>query len=152
MTPTCQPDLRATPAGQKRTLPLNRRYGQLVACLLAIYWIALFAGTHYPDAPQVGSDSSDKWMHALAFGGLSVLLAATIALRRPLARVHYLQVVLVLAIYGAFDELTQPPFGRHCELSDWISDMIGVFIGLTVVMAVSRLRRQCVQPGDDATI
>ena len=136
-------------AAQKRGSTLRHRRAWYIV-LLAVYWVALFAGTHYPDVPQLAGDSSDKWLHGLAFLGLSLLLSATMAPRRSLTWRRYLQVILMLGIYGAVDELTQPPFGRHCELSDWMADMTGALLGLAIVAAVSRLGRRNARAAGDS--
>lgn len=45
---------------------------------------------------------------------------------------HYFTVWLVGTLYGAFDEITQIPVGRHADVRDWISDIAGIVLGLTL--------------------
>jgi VanZ family protein len=46
------------------------------------------------------------------------------------------KVVLVIALYGTFDEITQPLVGRSRELLDWLADLTGA---LTATMLFAGL-------------
>ena len=118
----------------------------VLSALLAGYWIALFAGTHYPRPPRSSTGHEDKLLHLAAFAGLAVLicLAARVRGRRRLG--FYLKLLLVLAAYGAIDERSQPWVGRTCSLGDWIADVAGAVLGVLVFAgfdaALARTRRQ----------
>ena len=45
-------------------------------------------------------------------------------------------VLMVVAVYGAADELLQIPVGRHADLYDWLADCAGALIGLGLLWTV----------------
>src|SRR5437762_10941114 len=84
----------------------------IVAIITAIYWMLIFAGTHWPTDPvppaaRTWLDRMDKPEHLVAFGGLAVLLCIAGTMRGASAGRLALAVPVIVAIYGAFDELTQ---------------------------------------------
>ncbi len=95
--------------------------------VLAVYWVALFIGTHVPVPPDVLQIAgSDKTLHFLAYLGLSLLIAVCV---RPRGWT-YLWLLLGLAAYGALDELLQIPVQRTADVVDWLADVAGVAVGL----------------------
>jgi VanZ family protein len=52
---------------------------------------------------------------------------------------HYFTVWLVCTLYGAFDEISQTPFGRSCDGLDWLADIVGIIAGLTLYRLVRPL-------------
>jgi VanZ family protein len=110
--------------------------------VVAIYWLGMFVGTHYPTPPHTPLGNVDKWMHFSAYLGLALLLSIATAVRRPVSLAIGLAIVLLLAGYGVFDELTQPLFGRDCELLDWCADVAGILIGTTCFQIGALVWRQ----------
>jgi VanZ family protein len=105
--------------------------------VLVIYWVAMFTGTHIPQPPpSIDPGGNDKTVHALAFAGLAFLICLNGALRGRMSRRSYLRVILILAVYGAIDEVTQIPIGRSCELADWLADVGGAMSGVTAWAAL----------------
>ena len=106
--------------------------------LLAVYWIALFTMTHLPGDPvttHVGV--RDKSAHTMAFALLATLVAWVVLLaRRRFGLREAMACGLGLALYAAFDELTQPIVGRSCDIYDWGADLIGIAGGLTIIASV----------------
>ena len=116
----------------------RRTLSRFATALLAVYWLAMFIGTHWPTTPQFIHGNSDKIWHFFAYAGLGAMCSAAWALSRPtiLARLalrHCLLIVLVVAVYGALDEITQPLVGRSCELLDWSADSLGACAGVAAV-------------------
>ena len=102
-------------------------------CLLAAYWLALFIGTHVPRPPELLTiEHGDKYLHTSAYAGLAVLCGWYLATRGTLVAWHYGATFIVLAVYGAADELLQVPVNRHADVADWLADAGGVMLGLTV--------------------
>jgi VanZ family protein len=103
---------------------------------LAVYWIALFVATHVPRLePPLSLPHGDKWLHATAFAGLTLLLALAWSLRRPFAWRSWLAVLALLAVYAALDEITQSLVGRNTDAADWLADVVGIVVGLTIFLA-----------------
>ena len=75
---------------------------------------------------------SDKTLHSLSFTILAGLLSWTLnGLIRGVVR-HCAIVLLIIAVYGAIDELLQIPVGRHCDFGDWLADLRGGVVGLAL--------------------
>jgi VanZ family protein len=108
-----------------------RRIASRARTLAIFYFLLLFAGTHIPSIGHSGPSFNDKWGH---FGGYLVLTLCILAgweltIGRLHAR-HYFAVWLAGVVYGAFDEWTQIPVGRTCDMNDWAADAIGVLCGI----------------------
>ncbi len=109
--------------------------------------LCLFIATHYP-ADQLPHEvaQADKLLHCLAYFVLafSALVSWDLAIG-PLRPAHYFTVWLVGTLFGAFDEITQIPVGRHGDIHDWLCDVLGIVIGLILFRvtrpALSRLLR-----------
>ncbi|QEF98074.1 VanZ like family protein [Stieleria maiorica] len=106
---------------------------------LAVYWSALFLGTHLPAGIDVGPQVSDKLKHFGGYFGLAVLCCYVTQSpandpRRSAWR--FLGVIVVLAAYACIDELTQAfSPGRHPDVLDALADLAGIMtaVGLYVV-------------------
>ena len=130
--------------------PLGAKFRLPIRLALIAYWVALFVGTHIPTVPAGVAEVSDKLLHYLAYGGLAGLMALDRFVRGRLSTSREAWRVLgllwlILAIYGAVDELLQSPVGRTTDFGDWLADVIGAACGLALfglVLAVARgLRR-----------
>ena len=92
---------------------MNQRHSQtrsrFVTLLLALYWIALAAGTHAPRLPTVSTPYGDKFAHYVAYAGLAFLLSWAWTTRRAFFPQGILFAFGVASVYGAIDELTQIP-------------------------------------------
>jgi len=103
--------------------------------LLACYWLLMLVGTHLPiDRWRALSGEhrflTDKWQHYLAYAVLGALLALWWSSRNRLTWQTASLLWGVVALYGLFDELTQPWFGRIADLLDWRADLVGSATGL----------------------
>ena len=108
------------------------------------YWALLFVLTHKPPAPPKEGGINDKLQHALAFGAGSFLLGVTLwasgrAGRSPATVPAW--VLILVALYGAADELTQPIVGRVADPGDWLADLAGAAVAAAVLYALRRLTR-----------
>jgi len=102
---------------------------------LPIVWLFFFVLTHWPkekipDTPFI--PHIDKVVHFTMYAILSFLFCHRITsiMIQPLMKFAF--VFLVLALYGIFDELTQPYFDRTAEFLDWIADLCGVVFGIFI--------------------
>lgn len=112
---------------------------RLATLVLAVYWIALFTGTHMPSPPSVKLPHGDKLQHFTAFFGLGLLLCWAIPTRRRLPR--KLLVVLTLALsYAALDEWSQRFAPRRTvDLHDFYTNAAGVLCAVALYVAVRAL-------------
>ena len=86
---------------------------------------------------------SDKAFHFFGYMGLMflVLLTATEPLEKtdPNLRAKTARRVVtwstVVILYAIADELTQPMFGRSCDMIDFIADAMGISIGQVIFAA-----------------
>lgn len=101
---------------------------------LAAYWATLLVATHVPrDFPGVPGNSVDKLVHMAAFAVLAGLLA--MAWRCTVGRLnaaHLRAAWLVVVVYAALDEATQPLVGRVGAWDDWLADAAGTAAGLVI--------------------
>lgn len=110
---------------------------RLATLVLALYWIALFTGTHMPSPPSMGVRINDKILHFTAFFGLATLLYWVVPARRSVVR--KIGIVLVVAItYAAFDEWSQRFSPRRTvDIQDFYSNVFGIMTA-TLVYMISR--------------
>ena len=128
---------------------------------LAIYWSLAFVVTHVPPfLPDADDDEPepliglDKVVHFLGYAGLAFVLmnalvrpadaaAQAADAERPTIRSFRRGVVITIlccAVYGALDELTQPPFGRTADPMDYVADLLGLAAGLLAFRLSRRTR------------
>jgi VanZ family protein len=119
------------------------RLATAICLVTGLYWLAIFALTHAPIVPTPNFGHSlfyslDKVAHLGVFVGLALLLcAAGTSLGHP-QRQLFAAVSAIAAVYGAFDEFTQQFVAhRSPEFGDWIADMLGAGLGITL-FAVAR--------------
>jgi VanZ family protein len=105
--------------------------------LLIAYWLAIFVGTHIPRVPQgLKLPGGDKGQHLVAYAGLAFLIAFRQSFGNSLGWKRAAAVFFVVALYGAFDEVSQIPVGRDADVYDWFADLAGAVIGLTLLAAL----------------
>jgi hypothetical protein len=106
-----------------------------------IYAMALTTGTHWPKL-QVHSPvpSSDKIIHFLAFGGLTVLLWQTRWIR------SLWLLLIVAAVWTALDEWSQniPVLKRTATPIDVLAGVAGVLAAVLFIAVLKRWRRNSV--------
>ena len=112
----------------------------LLACVGA--WTAAITATHLPSSDLPSMEVSDKTLHLAGFTGLAGLFGLTLAAYDTARRRRILLMLLIMPAYGAMDELTQPYFGRSCELADWACDVVGAVAAMAVLeLALTGLGR-----------
>ena len=137
----------------------RRNLTALLTIVLVLYWLIAFLGTHIPLRILAGvmpPHNGDKVLH---FVGYAILAALLMGLRASRGSFGWRSVVrrwMLLAVYGAFDEVTQRLVGRHADVADWCADMVGVLCGLGLVVLLVRVcssrsvKRKSPLPADKA--
>src|SRR5205807_8250922 len=104
--------------------PLVRsRLAAISLFALALYWLAMFVGTHIPMKPTPASQrgSLDKVQHLTAFAGLTMLLCVAGAVRGTPNQRLFPAVLGIVALYGALDEWSQRLVpSRSSDFADWL--------------------------------
>ena len=113
---------------------------------LILYWAFSLTMTHLPHPPPIGPHVNDKVLHFLAYGLLSGLLFLAMWISRPKMRYLPLIVLAIVMAYAAFDELTQPYFGRDCELGDWLADSAAGVVAVTILGLIRHFTRRRIAP------
>ena len=102
----------------------------LVVALAAT--VCVLVATHIPREamPKVlQQDLLDKIEHVAAYGVISFLFVRSL---RKRAFPSLAALLLVLAVIGALDELTQPLVNRCASVVDYAADVIGISLGCVV--------------------
>lgn len=123
-------------------------HGAIWRWLLGAYWLTLLVATHLPsDFPILPPEGVDKLIHVGAYAVFAFLLAtAWQASAGKLNRFHLGAVWMALVLYGAVDELTQIPVGRHASVIDWLADAVGAAAGILLFLAWQKLRSRQTRP------
>jgi len=109
---------------------------KIAACVLALYWPALFVLAHIP-IPRVvqEADVSDKSLHFLAYLILTFLLWFAVSRNQKVnwRRASPWLVLSVIVVYGILDEWLQNYVaGRSCDVRDFFSDLAGALASLVL--------------------
>ena len=117
---------------------------RLLWSLTLTFWAFIFFMTHIPQPRLPNVHVGDKSAHIISYGVLAALLYLTLWRTRPDDWSLLWKIPLILMLYGAFDEITQPLVHRSCELADWYADVAGTLIAvsaLSLIRAGLRTRR-----------
>jgi uncharacterized protein YfiM (DUF2279 family) len=107
---------------------------KIAACVLALYWPALFILTHIP-IPRVvqEADVSDKSLHFLSYLVFTFLFWFAVNGDRKVKwrRAAPWLILFVIIVYGILDEWLQSYVaGRSCDVRDFLMDLTGALAGL----------------------
>ena len=89
----------------------------------------------WPVGPPPTPNGTDKLVHLVAFAALAFPLART-------GRFGLLPVFVGASAFGGAIELIQPNFNRSADLNDWVTDIVGVILGIGLGLLYRRLRQQ----------
>lgn len=117
-------------------VPLSNRSTRLLGWLLLAYWVSILVATHIPSTVVPNLHVTDKVEHFTAYGLLAMLLCGYAWAKRWCIWRSTIYPVVIGAVYGAVDELTQPWFSRACDIRDWRADVIGTLLGVAIFTTV----------------
>ena len=110
---------------------------------LVVYWVGLFVATHVPGEVVDHVHTNDTLLHTVAYLGLTCLLTFVVLGRCIRPWYVYATLFLIVAVYGAIDEMTQTLSpGRQADLGDWFCDLAGAALGLAGYYGLQRLATQ----------
>jgi len=109
--------------------------------ILGIYWPVLFLCTHIPRPPHLQIFGRDVTLHFVAYFFLTLLfwIARYGSIKPSFKKTGFYFTLIVIALYGAADELSQVYVHRHCDFIDWLSDIGGCLFALALLFIVRRL-------------
>ncbi|GJQ26808.1 MAG: hypothetical protein HBSAPP02_18400 [Phycisphaerae bacterium] len=117
---------------------MNLQSRRMRTALCVCLFVGAFVMSHTPPPPPPSRPPiNDKVMHFTGFvllGMVTIWRGLDAGRRYPLRGA--LGWLLLLALYAAFDELTQPIMGRSCELFDWVADVGGAIAGITIILVL----------------
>ena len=118
--------------------PLPRPWPAVLGWFAAAYTAVLVYATHHPRPESLlGKEApSDKTLHFVAYGVLGGVVAAAVAARGGWRTRTALELFVLLALFAAVDEVTQPLFGRFADAVDWAFDEVGLVAGIGITSAV----------------
>ena len=114
----------------------------LAGVTLGAYWLLLFGATHLSPVQlsRLHFRGHDKVLHFAAFASLTLLQwVVRYGKQRPnplSLRPYFL--LVIMAAYGAIDEITQVLVGRDSSLFDWASDVAGAVAALVMLFVLRR--------------
>jgi len=99
----------------------------LLVCILM--WASAFCLSHIPLPQLPPLPGKDKSLHFIGFACLASILLLTLVAHgrghdQKLLRRSAIT-LMVTAVYGAIDEITQPLVNRHGAGDDWLADVAG---------------------------
>ena len=115
------------------------RTAKILVPTLAVVWVSMFIATHLPPAQLPDTQVSDKTAHYIAYAVLAILLHFVLRIRGMNWWRGAVLTLVVCAIYGAFDELTQPPVKRTADIMDWVANIKGAASGTAVALVICGL-------------
>ncbi len=112
--------------------------GSTLRTMIWVFFFAFaFTATHTPVDKPAKPIINDKLLHYAGFTFLSALTIWRLrAGRRKVSLPMATAWLAALMIYGAFDELTQPYFHRSCEFFDWLADLGGSVVGISLMLGL----------------
>ena len=118
-----------SPTNLQRLHTVASRTRQLTVALMIIHFLA----THLPHVSHSALAVGDKTLHLAAYLTLTLFVLASWELSTGILRPqHYFAVWVAGTLCGLMDEVTQIPVGRSCNGLDWLADIVGILLGLTI--------------------
>ncbi|MFA6133608.1 MAG: VanZ family protein [Phycisphaerae bacterium] len=118
-----------------------RRHKKAVLGALVIAWILALLATHLPgrDLPPGLLNLGDTVLHSVGFFCLASLFWLTLAAYNVRLAHRVTTVLCAMMIYAAVDETTQAWVNRSPEVADWLADVTGVLLAVTILEVGRRL-------------
>ncbi len=121
--------------------PASHRVRRIVLLACIVAWLGAFAATHTPLPVGTDIQLSDKTMHVVGYFALGSIFWLTLLAYGRGAPVRAGLTGIVMASYGAVDELTQPWFNRFASVHDWLADLCGIVIAIALMQLLLLARR-----------
>tara|TARA_B100000902_G_scaffold385748_1_gene427515 strand:+ start:1346 stop:1705 length:360 start_codon:yes stop_codon:yes gene_type:complete len=93
----------------------------LIITIVLLFFILFFS--LYPLNSPSNFSANDKLHHLLAYS----LLSFPVSIKKPR---FYIPICIFFIIFGGFIELVQPYFNRYLEFYDFLTNTVGIIIGM----------------------
>ena len=93
----------------------------LITTIALLIFILLFS--LYPLNLPSNFSANDKLHHLFAYS----LLSFPVSIKKPR---FYILICIFFIIFGGFIELVQPYFNRHLEFYDFLTNTLGILVGM----------------------
>ncbi len=134
--------------------PNLTRFRRTLLLMCILMWVSAFCLSHIPLPQLPDLPGKDKGLHFIGFACLASILLLTLMAH---GRGHDQKLLrrcaitlLVTAVYGAIDELTQPLVKRHGTVDDWLADVAGsvaaVIVWGIVLSVLGKKKKPKTQP------
>ena len=126
----------------------------IVWAATGVFWTICVWLTHVAVLPPLPPPIPvyDKARHFLGYGALAGAWYLSYWVWKPQSTRIWLAVLVTSAVYGALDELTQPPFGRTCDFYDWLADMGGTATAIVAMTLISLAAARLISPKTVRTV
>ncbi len=122
----------------RRDHPASLRRLLVLAC--AATWACEFALTHIPADRLPPLGAGDWFLHGIGFIAVSGAFVAAMSACKVSRRRRITLTAVIMPIYAALDELSQPLVNRTASVDDWLADMAGAMIALVAVESALAIR------------
>jgi VanZ family protein len=122
-----------------------RRHRWLVRIGTWFYWMLLVTATHLPPNHMPQTHVNDKVEHFTAYSLLCAALFLCLWPSRLSTRTIAGILLTAGLAFGAVDELTQPRFGRDCDIHDWYADAAGTATAVAIMTTLAHSKRRAAQ-------
>ena len=109
------------------------RFRKLLLSGFLLSWVTAFTLTHIPETGLTHLEVSDKTLHFLGYFLLTSTLLLTLNAFSIAHIKRIISAVLIMALYGAVDELTQPLVNRCAAWSDWFANIAGITAAVIII-------------------
>lgn len=104
--------------------------------LCGCIWGIAAIGTHIPAEHIPKTGYSDKTLHLLGYTILAGSFLLAMWSRRFSRKKRILRAIIILLVYAALDEITQPLVNRYASVLDWVADAAGVGVAVLVDLII----------------
>ncbi|HEX3869331.1 MAG TPA: VanZ family protein, partial [Pirellulales bacterium] len=92
------------------------------------------------ETPVPTFHGTDKLAHMAIYGGFAAIVLWNVEALSSRFWLPLFVSIVIVAVQGAVDEITQPLTGRLCDIYDWAADLAGAIVAITLLRAFRKPR------------
>ncbi len=117
--------------------------------LCVCVWLAAAISTHLPAERIPKTGYSDKTLHAVGYAFIAGTFLLAMWSREVGRKKRFLLAFIILLVYAAVDEITQPLVNRYASIFDWLADTVGVGLALLADLGLGWIKHTLHRPKPD---